>query len=227
MLDALSTGLLICFLFAVSLSALSLFTGIAHLPLSDGHGLHLSLPHNLHAPAPGARDGGGLPLNIGSILAFLIWFGGIGFLLHSLSPLGLLLVLVLSIIAGAAGATAIGYLLVKVLIPAQTVVDPGQYRLEGTPGSITAAIPASGTGEITYSKAGTRRSDAARSIDGNAMPHGEEVVILGYKRGIAYVQPLEKYLSTPASEIAGRLAELENDAQVTEQGTVRDSEYRA
>jgi membrane protein implicated in regulation of membrane protease activity len=226
MLDAPATFFLICFLFGIALSALSLLTGFAHLPLG-GHGVHLSHAFHLHAPAHSDTHESGSPLNLGSLLAFLVWFGGIGFLLHALSPLALLLVLLFSVMAGIAGATVIAFFLVKVLIPAQTEVDPAQYRLEGTAGSITAAIPAGGTGEITYSKVGTRRSDAARSIDGNAIPHGEEVVIMGYKRGIAYVQPLEKYLSSSASAIAGLLAALEDEKHVSGRDRMRDSEPRA
>ena len=169
-------------------------------------------PRNAHARVhPGRRARTGSPINVGSLLAFLIWFGGVGFLLHAFSPLVLLLVILLALLAGLGGAAIIALFLVKVLIPAQTVIDPSQYRLDGTSGRITATIPAGGTGEITYSKAGTRRSDAARSIDEQAVPHGSEVVILGYRRGIAYVQTLDRYLNSPASEVAGRLAALEQD----------------
>jgi hypothetical protein len=210
MLDALGTFYLICFLFGAVFIALSLVTGAAHLPLPGAHSLHLG--HAVHGHAGGQRAGSFL--NVGSALAFLLWFGGIGFLLHVLSPLALVLVLLLSLLAGLAGAGAIAFFLFKVLLPAQTVMDSAQYRLDGTPGRITAAIPAGGTGEITYSKAGTRRSDAARSVDGEAIAHGEEVVILTYKRGVAYVQSLKKYLGSSATDIAGRLSALENEPGV-------------
>jgi hypothetical protein len=209
MFDALGTFYLICFLFGAVFIALSLVTGTAHLPLPGGHGLHLSHAFHPHSPGHEANP----VLNLGSLLAFLLWFGGIGFLLHELSPLALVLVVLLSLLAGLAGAIAIAVFLVKVLLPAETVVDPAQFRLDGTPGRITAAVPADGTGEITYSKAGTRRSDAARSIDGIPIPHGEEVVILTYKRGIAYVQPLQRYLGSSAAEIAGRLAAIEDGSR--------------
>jgi len=209
MFDTLGTVYLICFLFGTVFTALSLLTGAAHLPLPGGHGLHVGHAFHPHTPGHEANP----VFNLGSLLAFLVWFGGIGFLLHELSPLSIVLVLLLSLVAGFAGAIAIAFFLVKVLLPAQTVVDPAQYRLDGTAGTITAAVPAGQTGEISYSKAGTRRSDAARSIDGEPIAHGEEVVILTYKRGIAYVQPLKKYLGSSAAEIAGRLAALEDGSR--------------
>src|SRR5581483_10855237 len=125
--------------------------------LHVGHGLTV---HAAHAPG----HAGAPVFNLGSVLAFLTWFGGVGFLLHTLSPLGLLVVLLLSLLAGVAGGALIAFFVAGFLWPAQTVMDPAQYRLDGTRGRITAAIPAGGTGEISYSKAGTRRSDAARGL---------------------------------------------------------------
>ncbi len=213
MFDALSTFFLVCFLFGAVLSALSLLSGAAHLPLPGAHALHFG--HALHLPGPAhgnAPTRGDMPsINFGSVLAFLAWFGGIAFLLHALSSLALIVVLLLSLLSGLGGAALLALFLIRVLVPAQTIMEPAQYRLDGTTGRITAAIPAGGTGEITYSKAGTRRSDGARSIDGQAIPHGEEVVIVAYERGIAYVQPLQRYLTSSAAEIAARLAALQHE----------------
>ncbi len=207
MLDGLGAFYLVCFLFGAVFTTLSLLSGVAHLPLAGGHVLHLGHGVHVHgAHAPGHENSPAF--NLGSVLAFLTWFGGVGFLLHTLSPLGLLVVLLLSLAAGFVGGTLIAFFVAGFLWPAQTVMDPAQYRLDGTRGRITAAIPAGGTGEISYSKAGTHRSDAARSLDGQAIPHGTEVVILTYTHGIAYVQPLEQYLTMPAAEVAGRLTAL-------------------
>lgn len=218
MLDPLSVFFLICFLVGSGLSILSFVTGAAHISVPGGHALHVGhlghLGHLAHAghagqsTAPG-RGAEGVPLfNAGSLLAFLAWFGGIGYLLHTLSPLALLLVLFLSVLAGVLGAFLVLFFFVNVLLPAQTEMDPERYRLDGTQARVTASIRADATGEITYSKAGTRRSDAARSLDGQPIAHGTEVVIVSYNRGIAYVEPLERYLRSPATEMASRLEEL-------------------
>jgi hypothetical protein len=198
---------LICFLFGAGLSLLSLLSGTAHLAIPGTHALHFG-----HAPSGATVAQKPSPLNLSAVLAFLLWFGGVGFLLTSFSPLGLILVLMLAVLAGVMGGAIILALFVKVLLPAQTFTDPEIYRLEGTPGRITASIPAGGTGEITYSKAGTRRSDAARSIDGATVTHGEDVVILAYRSGVAYVQTLDKYLNTSAATIAAELAAIDKDS---------------
>jgi hypothetical protein len=220
----LSAIFLVCFLFGSIFTLISLLTGAAHLALPGGHGLHVGnlhlghLGHVAHAGhGAGAGQGhmaggreGASPLNAGSLLAFLAWFGGVGYLLLNLSPLALLIVVVLAVLAGLIGASLIFFFLLKVLMPAQTVVDPEAYRLEGTAARVTARIPTGATGEIIYTKAGTRRSDAARSIDGEPIQRNEEVVILSYKRGIAYVQTMKRYLNSPAAEIAERLTALED-----------------
>ena len=45
-------------------------------------------------------------------------------------------------------------------------MDPDDYRLEGTVSQVTVSIPAGGTGEVVFSKAGARRSEAARAMGG-------------------------------------------------------------
>lgn len=212
--DTLGGVFLICFLFGAVFTFISLLTGTAHLSLPGGHGFHLA---HTGGGAPAVHGGHGARfgrpnsasfVNAGSVLAFLTWFGGAGYLLHELSPLALVAVIILASLAGIAGAAVIGVFLFKVLLPAQTFVDPDDYRLEGVAGRVTVSIARNSTGEITYSRAGTRRSDAARSIDGAPIARNEEVVILAYKRGIAHVQTTAKYLASSAKDIGIQLAAL-------------------
>ena len=58
-------------------------------------------------------------------------------------------------------------------------------------------------GEIVFSMAGTRRGEAARSLNGRAIPRGTEVVIVKYARGIAEVLTLEE-LTSPREQPALR-----------------------
>jgi hypothetical protein len=65
--------------------------------------------------------------------------------------------------------------------------------MEGVVGRVSDEIrPGGGTGEILFSQLDARRSAAARSETGEAIPRGTEVVVLRYVRGIAYVTPLDQ-----------------------------------
>jgi hypothetical protein len=66
-------------------------------------------------------------------------------------------------------------------------MDPADYRMTGVLATVNSTIREGGTGEIVYSQGGTRRSSGARSEDGSAIPKGEEVVVVKYEKGIAYV----------------------------------------
>ena len=46
-----------------------------------------------------------------------------------------------------------------------------------------------------FTKAGTRRSEGARSRTGQPIARGTEVVILEYARGIAFVQPWDELMA--------------------------------
>jgi hypothetical protein len=143
---------------------------------------------NIAQPAHAAGHGVS-PLNLSTVMAFLTWFGGAGYLLRVYTGLWGVASVVAASLAGLAGGTIIFYFLARVLLPGQRVLDPADYRMEGTIAEVTIAIRPDMVGEIVYSKGGSRHSDAARSVDGGAVEHGTEVVIVRYERGIAYVEP--------------------------------------
>ncbi len=67
-------------------------------------------------------------------------------------------------------------------------MDPADYEMVGVLGRVSVSIRESGTGEIIYSQAGTRRTCGARCENGNAVAKGSEVVVTRYEKGIAYVR---------------------------------------
>ena len=67
----------------------------------------------------------------------------------------------------------------------------------GVLGMVTSSIRPSGTGELIFSQAGTRRATPARSEDGLEIAKGTEVVVTRYERGIAYVRPWEELTNSP------------------------------
>lgn len=143
----------------------------------------------------GHHDGDFGPFNLSSILGFIAWFGGIGYLVHNgLGGAGVLSV-VAAILGGVAGAAAIYWLLVKVVVPADRPLDPKDYELPGTIGRVSSSIRAGGVGEVMFEQQGVRQVIAAKSLDGVAIPRGLEVVILRTEHGIAYVQPWEMLMA--------------------------------
>jgi hypothetical protein len=94
-----------------------------------------------------------------------------------------------------------------IIAPANSEMNPHDYELPGTLARVTSSIREGGTGEIVYEQAGYRQVSAARALDGTAIPHGTEVVIMQVRAGIAYVQPWSQLLDEP-DEVA-ELARME------------------
>jgi hypothetical protein len=196
----MDTIFLACFVFGALFTGASMLLGFGaghggpalhHGGLAHGHGP----PHagGGHASGDGSHE---LPLfNASSLLAFLTLFGAAGYILTRYADWVVLPALIGAVLAGLVGWTLIALLLRKVL-EGESEMDPDDYRLEGTIGQVTVSIPAGGTGEIVFSKAGTHRSEAARAIDQRPIPHGTEIVVTHYERGFATVQPWNEFLAS-------------------------------
>lgn len=182
--DALDVIFLGAFFFGLVFSALSLVLGAAGIGFDNGH-----VGHNGHGGHHGADNGGDVsPVNVSTVLAFLAWFGGVGYLArHGLGWYSAVSVGV-GIAGGLAGAAAIFWVLARFVRPMDGELREADYRLPGTIAQVTSSIRAGGTGEILYQQAGVRQVAAARSVDGAPIPRGVEVVVLRIERGIAYVE---------------------------------------
>jgi hypothetical protein len=177
---------LICFIVGFALSAISLLTGIHdfHLPGFDHGDFHLGDVHgNGHAVGTHVS-----PFNFPTIAAFLAWFGGIGFLLTRFSGLWLWLAFVIAVLGGVLGSSIVFLFLAKVLLAHERPLDPADFDMIGVLGKLTSGIREDGTGEMTYTQAGARRSVPARSGEGGVIPKGTDVLVTRYEKGIAYVR---------------------------------------
>jgi hypothetical protein len=181
---------LVCFAAGFSLSVLALLGGLFHWDF--GHDFHW--PHfDAHAGhGPGGHGASVSPWNFATLMAFLAWFGGMGYLLTGRGRLGYLLVLALALVSGVAGAAIVFGFLTKVLLKRERFLDAADFEMTGVLGRVTVPIRAGGTGEIVYSQAGTRRSAGARSESGAAIPRNSEVVVTRYEKGLAWVRPWEE-----------------------------------
>jgi membrane protein implicated in regulation of membrane protease activity len=184
------------------------FLGFALSLLSIVGGLHLDLPHfdfhiggdHAHAPQSGGEHAGEASrINFGTVAAFLAWFGGTGYMLARFSSFWSLIALGLASASGLVGAAIVFFFLAKVLIRKDEELNPADYDMIGVLGTVSSNIRPTGTGEIIFSQAGTRRAAAARSDDGVAISKATEVVVTRYEGGIAYVRPWEE-LTNSATE---------------------------
>jgi membrane protein implicated in regulation of membrane protease activity len=140
--------------------------------------------------------GGASPFNMGTMLAFLTWFGGAGYLLTAHFGVGTIAALILSAGIGVIGGAIVFFFLARVLLRGQTpYLRSEDYTLEGTIGRLSVGIRSGRTGEVVYSKAGTRRVASARSADGEDIAQGAEVVVISQEGGIAYVRRFEELLA--------------------------------
>jgi hypothetical protein len=203
-MDVLSAIFLGCFVFGfVAVLASFLLGGMHQVHFGD---LHLDLPghhfdinpaHGAHAAhtAHGGPDDGLFPVNPTTVLTFLTWFGGAGFILRNYYGIVAVTSLALAAIVGLVGAAVVFVFLLKYMLPDQTVMQQADYDPVGSVGRVTVPIRPGGVGEVVYRRGGTRRSAGARSLDGRALDKGAEVVIARYERGLAYVQPWEEFVS--------------------------------
>ncbi|HVY94047.1 MAG TPA: hypothetical protein VHA14_14905 [Bryobacteraceae bacterium] len=171
---------LICLIVGFALSALALFSGHRHIHLPHfrgGHGTHLPW------------------FNIGTVAAFLAWFGATGYLLLHVYGVWFVASLAIATVSGIGAASLVFWFLTKFLMRHDHALDPADYRMTGVLGRLTLPIREGGTGEMTYSQEGTRRATGARSDDGTAIPRGAEVIVTRYEKGIAYVRPWEDPLA--------------------------------
>jgi membrane protein implicated in regulation of membrane protease activity len=211
------TLFLVCFLFGLIFSAVSFLLGAtASVHLSTAHAGHVAAPahgptHFGHAHphlpvAHGQQDAGprlfeDLPLfSFSALLAFLVAFGGIGFLLTHYLGWTALPALALAIPAGIAGDVAIALFLAS-LIRSEHVLSPEDFRLEGVIAEVSVNVSAGGVGEIIYSQNGRRWSAAARSDAGQPIPRGAKVVILRYENGVAFVQTWNDFVKDSAPDL--------------------------
>jgi len=206
---------LVCFLVGITLTVLAFLGGGWHVPHLHVHAptvhtphVHIPVPHGGHIPAPhtgaaphvGTAQGADMPfLNFGTVAAFLIWFGGSGYLMTRYSTLVLSLIMLIAVVAGLAGAAIIFWFVAKLLMKHDRELDPADYDRVGVLGHIVSPIRVGGTGEMIFSQEGTRVTCGARSENGEALARGTEVIITRYEKGIAYVRRWEEMAGKEAA----------------------------
>jgi len=132
-------------------------------------------------------------LNPSAILAFLTCFGATGYILTHVAGWSALAATPIAVVPGLVGNVIIAFVIAK-MIEGERVMRAVDYDLTGTMGRVTISIPANGVGEVVFSKGGTRRGEAARSLSATAIPYDTQVVIVEYEHGVALVQPYDEFV---------------------------------
>ena len=194
---------LLCFIIGFSLSVLSFLAGAVHIHLPfKVHMPFLSAPHGdatSHggiAKSASSHGAGHISwFNASTVMAFLAWFGGIGYILSAHSHLVGLIALAFAIAGGLSASWAVFKFMVKLMNTESSHLKDEDYRHEGLVCTVTMPVRANGTGEIVYMQNGVRRSAGARSCNGKPLEKGAEVVIERYENGVAYVHRWEEFTS--------------------------------
>jgi hypothetical protein len=181
----------------------------AHGPAGHaGHAGHMEPAHygvlGHHADVSQASSWGNVlqHLNLYSVNGFLTWFGAFGFGLTHMLGWPVAIATTVAAVAGAIGGLTVAIYLAR-LRSGERIMDPADYRIEGTLARVSISMGVNGIGEIVFEKQGVRHSEAARSLDGSALPKGTEVLIVSYANGVAEVRPFSDVVAErfPGSDI--------------------------
>ena len=167
---------------------------IAFCAVVFGVGLLIGVYAMLHGTVRAGHEPGAVrfPMagfNTPVIGAALIAFGAIGYLFTKYSQFDTIAIIIAALIAGAVGWLGMTVLMAKWALRG-SLNDPHEEieELQGTVATVTRAISPTELGEISYSFRGSPTRAAARSIAGDAVPAGTEVVIDRIDNGIADVE---------------------------------------
>lgn len=211
---------LVCFGVGLVMSVVFLLSGAMHVHLPGKWGGHV-----IHAHGAAARQQGsyahGLthvsPFNLFSMMAFLAWFGGAGYLLTHYYSVVAMAAFGFACVSGMVGGAVVFFFLTKVMLANERVLGDEDGAMVGVIGRVNSTIREAGTGEIVFTRNGKRGVSGARSESGAAIARNTEIVVTRYERGLAYVREWEEFAgeveSTPATPaVSGRPESRANDS---------------
>lgn len=171
--------------------------------------LHLHLPTKFHMGHGGhaGHGGGGVgrmnvshvsAFNLPTVMAFLAWFGGMGYMMSHNFGAGLAISLFIALLGGTFGGVLV-YKFLAYFMEHDGSIDPADDEMIGVVGTVECAIRPGGTGEMVYIRRGSRHICSARTEDSSAIAKGAEVVITRFEHGIAYVRQWEEFAEGSSS----------------------------
>ncbi len=151
----------------------------------------------------GSEMGDGTPSPFSSriLFVFLTAFGGFGFIGESMDwPIGGSVLLAMA--GGLAVSAGTFFLVVAPMARQQGSVHVTEGDYLDKEGQVTAEIPENGLGRVTLvaASSGARMSPAAKSANGQRIPFGTSVRVVGVGTGVVTVVPMNVGTSIPNVE---------------------------
>lgn len=191
--ERMESVFLACFIFGAVFTLVTAVLGVGHHGLDAGHA-HVG-GHGFHGAHPAAHHHHPLiVLNLSALIGFVTWFGATGYLLMHRAAWSALTAGGVAVTLGLAVGMLIGWV-VATIKRGDREMKPADYRLEGTVAKVTVTIPEQGVGEIIFTLADSRRSEAARGEAGRSIARETEVAIVGYDNGVATVVPWSELMA--------------------------------
>lgn len=180
--DILDAVLLGGFFFGLLFTVGVLVMGVADV------GIDADLDHDVGGESDGFFHG---MFNISAILAFITWFGGVGYVVRNGLGLWSWLAILLGLIGGFIGAAVVTWFFVKVLRTGSQGMNPADWEMIGVIGRVSSSIRPRGFGEIVYEQNGSRHLATARTLGDSPIDRNVDVVVLKFERGVAIVEPFD------------------------------------
>ena len=165
---------------------------VSHAPVHSAHGQHSTTADqqsNHFSIAP--------YMNPTTIALFLLGFGFFGYVSHNTVQFVLPLTLVLAALGGLVVAALLLFLVGRLFGDSEGATIQDVSDRTGLLGKVSISIRENNIGEIIYvSPGGMRKSIPARSVSGQSIESGQEVVVVNYQRGngIAEVDTWEHFM---------------------------------
>jgi hypothetical protein len=165
---------------------------VSHAPVHNTHGQHSTAADhqsNHFSIAP--------YMNPTTIALFLLGFGFFGYVSHNTVQFVLPLTLVLAALGGLVVAALLLLLVSRLFGDSEGATIQDVSDRTGLLGKVSISIRENNIGEIIYvSPGGMRKSIPARSVSGQSIESGQEVVVVNYQRGggIAEVDTWEHFM---------------------------------
>jgi len=172
--DALDAILVGTFLFGLLFTVGSFLLGIADLGADVDH------DHGIDSL-----------FNLSSILAFITWFGGVGYLARTGFGWPWPVALVVALAGGVFAAWLAFQVVRRVLKSPDQILNPKDFERVGVLARVTSGIRPGGVGEIVWEQGGSRRVTSARAANDELIARGTEVLVLKVERGMAIVEPFD------------------------------------